>query len=406
MALHTRYPGHGGETALTPGSPFVRTKGILERFFARCAAPGCVPRAALPMLAYWKSDSDPSPVATTISVHAHAPAEGAAAAGAAPLQRGLAQIAGVGEELLQLRGPAQGSIAQTAGPGEELLQLRGPAQGSIAQTAGPGEELLQLPGPTQVPAQGSVVELSEYEEGLARLRSFAQSPVQELTGTAGLVAPFQRGVAPTAGLGGGLAPLQGPAPGPAQQVGAAQQGAQAPEQAQGKVAARSRFRGMPRTGEEEEGLGGNMTAALGEVLTQQEAGLFGSGSGHAVTSSGQGVEKPHDVFDVHDRMGQKDAPAELAALQGSSAAVPAAAGAAGEALAEEGELELAEDEDMRAIPAAAASDAAFDAAEVPVAAAGGSSIPVVPPKRGMQHKHHRARWMRSQAAGTLKRHWL
>lgn len=62
MALHTRYPGHKNETKIVPGSPFTRVKGIIERVFERCNSTACLPQGGLPMVAFWKADSNPQPL--------------------------------------------------------------------------------------------------------------------------------------------------------------------------------------------------------------------------------------------------------------------------------------------------------------------------------------------------------
>jgi hypothetical protein len=86
MALHTRYPGHNNETQLVPGSPFGRVKALIEAFFARCASPGCIPRAGVPMLSYWKADNGPlAGAAAPRLAPVHAPAAGSAGAAQAPV---------------------------------------------------------------------------------------------------------------------------------------------------------------------------------------------------------------------------------------------------------------------------------------------------------------------------------
>lgn len=61
MALHTRYPGHGGHMPV-PGSPLGRAIDIIDSVFARCASPACLPRQGLPLVAYLGADNDASPL--------------------------------------------------------------------------------------------------------------------------------------------------------------------------------------------------------------------------------------------------------------------------------------------------------------------------------------------------------
>lgn len=60
MALHTRYPGHDGHQPV-PNSPLGRVKDIVDAFFATCNHTACVPEDAMPLLAYWRADSNTKP---------------------------------------------------------------------------------------------------------------------------------------------------------------------------------------------------------------------------------------------------------------------------------------------------------------------------------------------------------